>query len=60
MQKIDWDSGEEIAGIPPDPIEKWCEGTNCLNKFLAKWPTARRCDRCRKEKRPYKSEDEPF
>ena len=35
-------------------------GENCLDKFLAKWPTARRCARCRKEKRPYKSSDEPF
>ena len=40
--------------------KKKCEGHNCAEYFMVKWPTARRCDRCRREKRPYKSEDNPF
>jgi len=37
-----------------------CEAENCWKKFLIKWHTQRRCDRCRREKRPYRIEDHPF
>lgn len=41
--------------------EQRCEAKNCFNTFRPSGPWgARRCDRCRKEKRPYKSDDEPF
>jgi len=44
----------------PEPIKKKCEGENCLDYFEATWPSMRRCNRCRREKRPYKSADCPF
>lgn len=60
MQNVDWGSGKTVYAPEPDLVQKACEGENCLDTFLAKWPTERRCERCRKEKRPYKKSDSPF
>lgn len=56
MTNNDW---EEVKTTPP-PREKQCEGENCIRTFMAKWPGERRCERCRKEKRPYKDPNNPF
>lgn len=40
--------------------EKECEGRDCLRTFTPTFKLMRRCERCRKEKRPYKETDEPF
>jgi len=40
--------------------EKQCEAENCLNKFLVEWQGQRRCKRCRREKRQYRKENNPF
>jgi len=54
-----WADAKEVSA-PVETMKKKCEGHNCAEYFMVKWPTARRCDRCRREKRPYKSEDNPF
>jgi len=46
--------------INPVPEYKQCEGENCTNRFKLDWPNMRRCKRCRREKRPYRKEDNPF
>ena len=45
-----------------EPEDRLCDGLGCLQTFQPGWPTARRCKRCRKEKRPYKQDnlDHPF
>jgi len=45
----------------PEQPEKQCEGRDCLNMFRPSGPWGgRRCERCKKEKRPYKDSDSPF
>lgn len=51
---------ENAKPVHPEIVEKDCMGENCLRTFLPRWHTAKRCDQCRKEKRPYKKTDEPF
>jgi len=55
----DWGSG-----VPVQPVyeEQPCDGLGCIDKFTPTWHTQRRCDKCRKEKRPYKQDhpDHPF
>ena len=51
---------KEVKGNPSTIDKKICEGKGCSQLYQPKWHTTRRCDRCRKEKRPYKAADEPF
>lgn len=45
---------------PPDLVEKMCEGKDCIKKFVVHLEVQRLCERCRKEKRPYKDPNSPF
>ena len=54
------ENGWEEVKSKPKIIKKKCEAVNCLEFFEATWPTMRRCQRCRREKREYKTEDSPF
>jgi len=56
-QENQWTEAKSKASVPD---KKECEGKDCLNFFVPTWHTQRRCERCRQEKRPYKTEDAPF
>jgi hypothetical protein len=57
-----FDSTNKQMPVWPEPPEKKCDGLGCIRTFKPKWHTARRCERCKKEKRPYKQDnlDHPF
>jgi len=59
MENGEWVEAKGASTLRP-PEEKQCEAQNCIVKFTPTWHTQRRCERCRNEKRPYRTKDSPF
>ena len=56
----EWADAKEVSAPPPEVKKKKCEAVDCLEYFEVTWPSMRRCERCRREKREYKDPSSPF